>query len=163
MPLAELANFLRRHPERVHYISPTALEKLVAKCFRSTGAYAAVTHVGRPDDGGVDVLLVTQAAGKVLVQVKRRGPDTVESVTTLRNLLGAMVLEEALFGIVVSTADHFSYRAQSVASTLADRTPGYQIELRDLGRLREMVDDVPDPEPWAPYVRIVKGSDPPFL
>ena len=162
VPLSELAHFLRLHPERIHDISPTALEKLIAECFRSTDDYADVVHVGRPDDGGIDVLLVTQERQKVLVQVKRRASEKVESVSTIRNLLGAMVPEGALQGIVVSTADHFSYRAETFVQSLATTGTAYRIELRDLGRVRLMVEDIPDPKPWLPYLSIPKGSDPPF-
>lgn len=159
LPTAELAAYLRTHPDRIYHISPRALERLVAECFRTTSGYAEAMHVGRPDDGGVDVLLVTEEKRKVLVQVKRRGPDQTETVGTLRNLLGAMVIEGSLKGIVVSTADHFSYRAQLVAKALESSGDSYRIELRDLGRLRSMIGDVSDPQPWYTYIATAREED----
>jgi hypothetical protein len=160
VPVNELASYLKAHPQRIYNISPTALEKLVAECFRSTRDYCEVMHVGQPSDGGVDVLLISWGKQKILVQVKRRQTsEKAESVGTLRNLLGAMVLEHALNGIIVSTADHFSFRAHQEAKRLYDDGT-YEIELRDCGRLRAMIDAVDDPRPWLGYLTELRNRRP---
>jgi hypothetical protein len=160
VPVSELASYLKAHPQRIYNISPTALEKLVAQCFRSTKDYCEVMHVGQPSDGGVDVLLISWDKQKVLVQVKRRQTaERAESVSTLRNLLGAMVLEGALKGIIVSTADHFSLRTSQAAKRLYDDGT-YEIELRDCGRLRAMIDIVNDNRPWLQYLAELRNRYP---
>ncbi|MEU7524643.1 restriction endonuclease [Saccharothrix sp. NPDC042600] len=118
--LEEIAQWFRRHPYLYNSVHPSYLEKLVAKVFEASGAYADVKHVGRPDDGGVDVVLVESETSTWLVQVKRREhPDSVEPVSTVRNLLGTLVLGGSEKGIVVSTADHFSYRAREAVDIAA--------------------------------------------
>ncbi|WP_327230951.1 restriction endonuclease [Streptomyces murinus] len=115
--LQEISQFFRRHPNLYHSVSPTYLEKLTARVFKEFGNYAEVRHVGRPADGGVDVLLIEDEEHSWLVQVKRReNPTKGESVETIRNLLGTMVLEGKTFGAVVSTADHFTLPAREAAS-----------------------------------------------
>jgi hypothetical protein len=81
-----------------------------------------------------DVLFV-DAGVKCLIQVKRReDPAFAEGVAGIRNLLGTMILEDALRGIIVSTADHFTYCAYDAVGRANER--GMQIDLVDRGKLR---------------------------
>lgn len=163
----ELAQYLRRRPDAWCQFTPIVLERVVADILRANCREAEVIHVGRPDDGGVDVLLgkvakvlgtsyrrqsrvpgrfsmrekreelllsyLIDAGGPTwLVQVKRRQRlGSVESIETLRNLLGAVVLHGALHGLIVSTADRFSTRARAAVPTA--RQFGYEIRLADRG------------------------------
>ncbi|GAA2576845.1 hypothetical protein GCM10010411_06710 [Actinomadura fulvescens] len=128
--LAEIGQWFRRLPKLYNSVEPRYLEKLVARVFAASGEYCEVVHVGRPDDGGVDVVLVEGEDTKILVQVKRREhPESVESVSTIRNLLGTLVLESSNRGIVVSTADHFSYRARQAIGRAAKS--GFIVRLVD--------------------------------
>jgi len=98
--LEEVAQWFRRHPRLYNSVHPKYLEKLVAKVFANSGQYAEVRHVGRPDDGGVDVVLVESNESMWLVQVKRREyPDSVEPVSTVRNLLGTLILSGSDRGV----------------------------------------------------------------
>jgi hypothetical protein len=54
---SEISQWMRRDAKRWHSISPRNLEKLVTDIFRASYANADVIHVGKPDDGGVDVLI----------------------------------------------------------------------------------------------------------
>jgi restriction endonuclease Mrr len=139
IPLAELQSYVRRNPEALRSIHWRALEKLVAEIFRASRSFQEVIHVGKTNDGGVDVILVATSSERILVQVKRRTRPSIESVSTVRNLLGAMIAHGTLDGIVVSTADHFSSYAQSFVEKLTKGKIAYKIELKDFGKLKEMI------------------------
>lgn len=110
--LSEAAQMIRRKQQIWNTIEPRRLEELVADIFRANYSECEVIHVGQPGDGGVDVVFIDSANQQWLIQVKRReSPFAAEGIGTVRNLLGAMMLNGALKGIVVSTADHFTFRA----------------------------------------------------
>lgn len=144
---SDLAQWLRRNSMRWHTITPTQLEKLVADIFRANYSESNVIHVGRPDDGGVDVIFIENEDKQWLIQVKRREkPEASESVSTIRNLLGTMLLEGSSYGIVVSTADHFTYRSfQAVGRA---RECGMTIRLIDRKAIDQMLDPVLPTNPW---------------
>lgn len=150
IPIQELRAYVDSRPEEIRSISPKNLERLVADVYRSSGQYANVMHVGKPADGGVDVVLVQGDGEPVLVQVKQRAMGGTESVVTVRNLLGAMYREGALRGAVVSTADAFSWHAIREASGNVERLGvTYVVELVDEGKLSAMLTDTAsDPRPW---------------
>ena len=109
----ELAQDLRRHPHRWHSLNPKRMEKLVAEIFRANHETAEVIHVGKPCDGGVDVVFVECSGTRWLIQVKRREkPEKAEGFSTLQNILGTLVLENERHGMIVSTSDSFSYYAE---------------------------------------------------
>lgn len=148
----ELSQLLRRSPAKWHSLDPEGMEKLVAEVFRANYAHADVMHVGRPDDGGIDVIFVDSAGKQWLIQVKRReSPSAVEGVATVRNLLGTMMLEGCMQGVVVSTADHFSYRAYEAAGRAAEL--GWTIRLVDKGKLDRMVGALLPQAPWMEFVK----------
>lgn len=145
--LGEVAQWFRRHPRLYNTVSPTYLEKLVARIFTNSGQYVEVHHVGRPDDGGVDVVLVESESRSWLVQVKRReDAKSSEPVSTIRNLLGAMILQESQLGIVVSTADHFTFRARESAAKA--NSLGFKVDLLDRKALDAMLARALPVEPW---------------
>lgn len=145
--LSEVAQFFRRNPRLYNSVAPRYLEQLVARIFRDSGNYAEVTHVGRPDDGGVDVVLVESDEASWLVQVKRReSPAAVESVSTVRNLLGTLILENSDRGVVVSTADHFSLRARQAVDRSAGS--GFLVRLLDRSALDALLGRALPEAPW---------------
>ena len=153
---SELAQYLRRHPSEWHNYEPKRFEKLVADIFRMNHAGAEVIHVGKPDDGGVDVIFIDSANQQWLIQVKRRKrEDSAEGVSTIRNLIGAMVLQNAVRGIVVSTADHFTLRARQATKEVQNQ--GLYIDLVDKGILNRMLEPILPDRPW---LKVVKAHDP---
>ncbi len=135
---SEFAQLLRRNPSIWHTMSPTRFEELVAEVFRQNFAPCEAIHVGGSHDGGRDVIFVDSEKQQWLIQAKRReSPNRGEEVDTVRNLLGVMVDYDALHGIVVSTADHFSYQAEQFANRQSKR--GYVIGLVDRGKLNRML------------------------
>lgn len=152
---SELAQYLRRHPSEWHKYDPKRFEKLVADVFRENYDGAEVIHIGKPDDGGVDIVFVDSANQQWLVQVKRRMlENSSEGVSTIRNLIGAMILENTLRGVVVSTADHFTLRAQQAVQKA--QYQGLYIELIDKGILNRMLDPILPDRPW---LKVVKTHD----
>jgi hypothetical protein len=90
------------------------MEQLVAAAFRETMP-CEVRHLGGPGDNGVDVLMIT-AEKAYAIQVKRRAdPQKTEPVSSIREFLGAMILEGHRNGIFVSTAAQFSRAAELAA------------------------------------------------
>lgn len=146
--LDELARALRQHPNRWHAVTPTALERFVAAVFRANYGPCEVRHVGGSGDGGVDVLLLTGSSLRVPIQVKRRGSSTAhEPVSTIREFLGAMLLQGARIGIVVSTATGFTQPARDAVEE--SRRWGYIIQLVDRGALDDMLGPLVPNRPWA--------------
>jgi hypothetical protein len=145
----ELAMHIRQHPNLLHSFNPTRFEKFVADVFRANYANTEVLHVGKSHDGGVDVLLIDAENEKWLIQVKRRGsPSPSEGVGTIRDILGAMHLEEARIGIVVSTTKRFSQPAQKAAVKAGKVRNPVTIHLIDKGAFNRMLDPVLPDRPW---------------
>lgn len=150
---SDIAVALRRKPSLCHSLDPYELEKFVASVFKANYSDCEVFHVGRPDDGGVDVVFVDSGEIRWLIQVKRRErADASEGVSTIRNLLGTMILEDSSNGIVVSTADHFTYRAYQAAGRANEK--GLQIKLMDKGKLIRMVGPLLPDRPWLNFVKL---------
>lgn len=149
---SELAQAIRRNRKLWHEIEPYKLEKLVAAVFKSNYADCEVMHVGKSDDGGVDVVFIDSDKLQTLIQVKRHTHSHAsEGVGTVRSLLGAMLLKGALRGIVVSTADHFTYRAYEAIGRAKEI--GMAVDLIDRGKLNRMLDPLIPDKPWLPVVR----------
>ncbi|HMX25068.1 MAG TPA: restriction endonuclease [Blastocatellia bacterium] len=144
---AELVSYIRRNPSFFHSCTPKNLEKLIVDIFRANFTNAEVIHVGKPDDGGVDIMFIDTEGQHWLIQAKRReSSKKAEGVSTIRSLLGAMILEGALKGIVVSTANQFSLRARQ-ASDKASQL-GLTVKLIDKGILNRMLDPILPDRPW---------------
>ena len=145
----ELALYIRRHPNFLHSCDPKGFEKFVADVFRANYTNAEVLHIGKPDDGGVDVLLIEAKGEQWLIQVKRRGsPSPSEGVGTIQDILGAMHLEEACIGIVVSTTKRFSQPAQKAAVKAGKVRNPVTIHLIDKDAFNRMLDPVLPDRPW---------------
>jgi HJR/Mrr/RecB family endonuclease len=145
----EIAQWLRRRPSYWDDLDPSRLERFIADVYRANYADAEVTHIGRTADGGVDVVMVRASGDRWLIQVKRRRKTSRrkgEGVETLRNLLGAMTLQNARIGAIVSTADHFTYDA--LRSARRAHEVGYLVHLVDRALLDEMVGSLLPIEPW---------------
>ena len=139
-PMAEMTEYLRRRPELLTDINATVFEKFVGEIFRLNWGHVDVIHVGKTNDGGIDLILIVAEDVRWLVQCKRRQSlKATEGVRTVRELLGSLLAEGEMRGIVVSTADHFSFEAKKLAKKENLVDIGYQIELHDYGVLREMM------------------------
>ena len=145
---SELAQAIRRNQRIWNTMNPYKLEKLVADIFKANYENSEVMHVGKPDDGGVDVLFIDSGKRQWLIQVKRReNPKASEGVIVVRNLLGTMVIHGVLQGILVSTADHFTTRAFEACGK-ANNNFGMELKLIDRGKLDRMLNPFIPANPW---------------
>jgi len=144
---AELALLLRRDPSLWHSMEPTRMERLVADIFRANYRNAEVFHVGKTGDLGIDVLFVDGGDEDWLIQVKRReSPCAAEGFDTLQRLLGTLVLEGKVRGIIATTAKKFSRQLLKQKHRAENR--GYTIELLDRGKLNQMLNPMLPNRPW---------------
>jgi len=148
---SEIAQYIRRNPSVWNNISPYKLENLVKDIFKANYSDCEVIHVGGPHDGGVDVIFIDSEDEEWLIQVKRRSSTNyTEGVSSLRNLLGTLIIHDRTKGILVSTADHFSYRAYKMVNRA--REFGYIVELIDKGKLNRMIQPFITNRPWLDYL-----------
>lgn len=153
----EVAQWVKKNPDNWHTISAVSFEKLVAAIFRANYQDAEIFHVGKPDDGGKDVIFIDSGKRQWLIQAKRRMKSGVaEPIETLRNLLGTMAIEGSQYGIIASTADHFTYKAYEAANRVKEK--GILIKLLDKGKLSRMLENVVSME--RPWYNILKEDYP---
>lgn len=155
---SELARHLRQNPQLWQRLSPLAMEKTVADIFRANFQSSEVLHVGKPGDGGIDVLFVDSDSHRWLIQVKRRRLACAEPFETVQRLLGTMLLGQSRFGIVASNADHFSFAAERAAKDASDL--GYTVHLLDRGKLTRMIGALLPTRPWNSYLETVSPGFP---
>jgi hypothetical protein len=145
----ELALYIRRHPNFLHSCDPKGFEKFVADVFRANYTNAEVLHVGKPGDGGTDVLLIETRGEQWLIQVKRRGAQkSSEGVSTIRDILGTMVVKGVRNGTVVSTVERFSLNARRDAVKAKTGPFGMTVELVDKDIFNKMLDPILPDRPW---------------
>ena len=148
----EMAQHLRRNKHLWHSTDPKRLEKFIASVFRANYADCVATHVGGPDDGGVDIVFIEASGKEWLIQVKRReNPKVSEGISTFRNLLGAMFLKDSNHGMLVSTVDSFSYRVHEGVGRAAEK--GMIVRLVDKEKLQHMLGSLLPTSPWKPFLR----------
>lgn len=150
----ELAQHLRRTPNLWFGLEPAGMERLVADIFRANYDDAEVIHVGRPGDRGTDVIFVESNGRRWLIQAKRRERSRVEGFETLQKLLGTLVLEGQLRGIVATNGSHFSYQVRREAERASQR--GYAIELFDRGKLNRMLGALLPIHPWRGFLDVLR-------
>jgi hypothetical protein len=155
---SDLARALLVQRDLAFQITPIELEQVVAVTLGSLMKCEA-HHVGRSHNGGIDVLLLRDGQIDTVVQVKRRTkPTAVESVSIVREFLGAMYYADSRSGVFVSTGDHFSKEAEKLATTSVVKRKVEKFDLVDCQKLIEMMQLVwihTDP-PWAEYLKARK-------
>jgi hypothetical protein len=143
----ELAQYLRQHPSFWHEMKPAQLEKLVADIFKANYHGAEAIHVGKPYDQGVDVIFIESNGTRWLIQVKRRErPTPSVGFSTLQSILGALALDGARNGIIVSTADAFSFYARKGRQCAEQE--GFIVQFVDKGKLNRMIAPLLPHTPW---------------
>jgi restriction system protein len=156
IPVESLLQEISRRPRLLHDIDPTKLEELVGSVFKSFYS-CEVIHCGRSHDGGVDLVLV-DSDQPTLVQVKRRrSPESVEPVSTIREFLGALVAKRATKGLFVSTADHFSGEAKRTVQQILSERVVTRFELVDFNAFVARL-SLAQTEATEPWQKLVEGS-----
>jgi restriction system protein len=139
LPIQALLRELELKKDLLYKIHHYKMEELVQHVF-SSFYECVVKHVGQTGDGGKDLIMVLSDE-PILIQVKRRTySDAVEEVSTVRDFLGTMFIENSRKGIIVSTADHFSRGSITVTEQLLNKNKLEKFELVDFHRFCEMLD-----------------------
>ncbi|MBP7077631.1 MAG: restriction endonuclease [Bacteroidales bacterium] len=158
--IKQLINEIQNNKNKMYSINPQKLEILAQYVF-SAYFNCEVEHVGKSHDGGID-LLVVNSDKPILVQVKRRSRnDVVESVSTIRDFLGAMYINNNYNGIVVSTAKRFSKDSKKIITSLLEENRLEYFEIFDFNRFVSILDVVNDTNKknWIQYVESFKGLE----
>lgn len=114
VPVKALREYISKNPEVIYKINAHKMEDLVRSVFSDFFSSCTVKKFGQTRDGGRDGLLIDENGQQFLLSIKRReSPNATEGVSTLRDLIGATIVEDNVKGcIIVSTADHFSKSAK---------------------------------------------------
>jgi restriction system protein len=136
IPIKVLQGYLQKNYGDVIHIHDIQMEKLVQSVFSEHFA-CEVEHVGKSHDGGVDLLLV-RADIPTVIQVKRRKKlSHVESVSGIRELLGAALLKGSKSCIYVSTCIKFSDSANDAAQRAVELGVVESYQLYDFSRFSD--------------------------
>lgn len=117
VPIELLRTYIEKHPDKIYGIDAHKMAELVRAVFSDFYPHCDVVTFGKTRDGGKDGVLVDGGGKQTIIQVKRRtSPSATEGIVPIRELLGVAMLEEDSVGcIFVSTADHFSSDAKKAA------------------------------------------------
>ncbi len=153
LPVDILSEHLRKNTSILYGIHPQKMEEIVQYVFRSYYA-CDVMHCGKSHDGGVDLIMI-DSDNPTLIQVKRRqNPDYVESVSVIREFLGALLINKSRKGIFVSTSDHYSRETIKTINMILKEEIVTKFELIDFTRFSEMLNITKSErnEPWMKLI-----------
>lgn len=138
VPIKALNDYILKNPEKIYGIHHKKMEELTQSIFREHYS-CDVELVGKSHDGGKDLILVN-SDNPTIIQVKRRTrKDKTESVSSIRELLGATLINKAKSCIFVTTADHFSKMAVKEANIAKELKYVEDFELIDYHRFIDMM------------------------
>jgi restriction system protein len=146
IPVKVLREYIAKNPSVIYKINAHKMEDLVRSVFSDFFPSCTVKKFGQTRDGGRDGLLIDENGRQFLLSIKRReSPDATEGVSTLRDLIGATIIEDNVNGcIVVSTADHFSKAAKDYAEKVLSKkiiTTFDLIDYKDFLRITDLTRD----------------------
>lgn len=154
-PVDELRKYLITNSKDIISVHETSMEKLVQSVF-SDYYTCDVEHVGRSNDGGIDLYFVN-ASKPTVVQVKRRKSLSVtESVSGIREFIGAALLKNSKNLIYVSTCSHFSRESIMAANKAVKNGIVDSYQLYDYQRFIDALNFVADnvEKPWEQHFKI---------
>jgi hypothetical protein len=138
IPINILDKYLSKNFEDVIHIDDQKMEKLVQSVF-SEHFSCNVTHLGKSCDGGIDLLFIDSDKPNV-VQVKRRKKlKKTESVSFIREFLGAALLQKSKNLIYVTTANKFSTHAVKAANKAVSEDIVESYDLYDFAKFRDIL------------------------
>jgi len=107
IPVEILNKEIIKKPNLLHNITGLSFERLVQDVFKDF-YNCEVTHCGKSHDGGIDLIML-DSDKPTLIQVKNRISSTkTEPVSSIRDFLGAMIINGSKKGIYVSSAKKYS-------------------------------------------------------
>jgi restriction system protein len=158
VPINALREYINKNPDKIYKINEHRMEDLVRSVFSDFYPSCTVRKFGQTRDGGRDGLLIDENGQQFLISIKRReSPKATEGVSTLRDLIGATVVEDNISGcIVVSTADHFSKDATNYAKKVLSKNFIERFELIDCKKFLQITDLTKDklPTTWESLLKL---------
>jgi len=156
VPLDCLQKYITSHNDEIYKIHHKQMEYLVRDILSEH--FACEAHVvGKSHDGGIDVIAI-ESDSSFAIQVKRRTkPGKVESVSGIRELIGAIGLQEEHYEkcMFVTTADHFSPDAIKARDMALRKNKVQQFELIDVHTLISILKlcKTNDHHPWENLIK----------
>jgi len=149
---------LKKKPSAIAKMNKTAFEKYMQDILQEYYG-KRVHHVGRSNDGGVDLLMIEDNE-RTLVQVKNRMLHKSEGSLLVRDLMGAMLQKNTFKGLILSTARHFTVPACRTANEALSHGIVQKIEFKNCNQILEMIDAVSSnrEEPWKPVLKKLWGK-----
>jgi len=115
------------------------LVKDILKEHLQCNVYFATANVNAPDEG-IDLYVCHEDDKiKAAVQVKRRISREIESISEVRNFIGAMLVEGHRKGIFVTTAKQFSKATYSIPQKVLATAAKLELDLIDGEKLLEIM------------------------
>ena len=120
IPISVLNKEIKKNPRILHSINTTRFEMLTRDVF-SDFYNCDVVHCGKSHDGGKDLFMIISDE-PILVQCKRRVKyETIEPISSIREFIGTLFIEEVNKGIYVTTAKDFSMSTKKLIKKQLDR------------------------------------------
>lgn len=127
----QIKQYFKKHPEKLHELSPRKFEELVASLLKDIGFDVELTQATR--DGGRDIIAhVRNAVCSYLthIECKRYAPDNKVGVGIIREVIGVHHLRQATKSVIVTTST-FTADAIKEAKMMEN-----QLDLKDFGDLK---------------------------
>jgi len=127
----EILEYLSRHTEAIHNLTPRRFEKLVAKLFEDLGYDVTLTPEAK--DGGADIYVVERNdLGELLyvVECKKYSENRPVGVSYVRSLYGVKNVMNASAGILV-TSSYFTAPAKAF-----QQSRRFELTLRDYDSIK---------------------------
>jgi restriction system protein len=109
-----LVAMITQHPEMIYQIEPRQWEEIIAASYKNAG-FDEVVLTPRSGDFGRDVIAYKRGFGSVkfIEQVKAYKPGHIVTAGEVRDLVGALYLEQDVSKAVFSTTSIFAPRLRS--------------------------------------------------
>lgn len=151
VPIIDLRNYLKKHPNDIALVNPYRFELLMQDCFKDYFGSCEVVHVGRSGDGGIDLKIIQNNKETFLVQVKRRLDITKnEGPLVVRELNGVLFRENIPKGIIVTTAKGFTRSAYKETNVKTPTKRKYVMKLMAFDDVVSML-NLPKLDPYKPW------------
>lgn len=127
--LREFIQYYRTNPQIIERVTELEFEQIVYNYFRFSTDFQP-EEPESPKDYGYDMILSNyKGHRKTLVEIKKYNPNAKVSINVIQQLVGAMSLYNADYGILLTTST-FTLSSRDFAGSLP-----YKIELWDLKHL----------------------------
>ncbi len=152
VPIEDLRNHLKKHPNNLANINPYKFEHLMADVLKSYYPESEIIHLGGRGDGGIDIKLIMTQNESYLVQVKRRSNITKnEGIQVVRELNGVLFREGESKGMIITTANDFTAGAKKEAASIKTKISSrYKVKLLSFGDIVNML-NLKRKEPYEPW------------